>query len=51
MNLDPGTMADIKLGKPLALLMDKDEPTLKAQLASLQKTAYEAYGTPHLATG
>jgi len=56
MNIDGRTMAGIKLGKPLILLMKKDEPSisyhgrlltiaLKAQLASLQKTAYEAYGT------
>lgn len=57
MNIDGRTMAGIKLGKPLILLMKKDEPSttyllalltiaLKAQLASLQKTAYEAYGKP-----
>ena len=56
MNIDGRTMAGIKFGKPLILLMKKDEPcmyslrrllmiALKAQLASLQKTAYEAYGT------
>jgi hypothetical protein len=54
MNIDGRTMAAIKLGKPLILLMKKDEPStiylgftnlaLKAQLTSLQKTAYEAYG-------
>ena len=57
MNIDGRTMAGIKLGKPLILLMKKDEPSiscggyfltsaLKAQLVSLQKTAYEAYGIP-----
>ena len=56
MNIDGRTMAGIKFGKPLVLLMKKEEPSkqflrilltvaLKAQLASLQKTAYEAYGT------
>ena len=62
MNLDGRTMAGIKMGKALILLMKKDEPSiplppttikdkhlltilaLKAQLASLSKTAYEAYG-------
>jgi hypothetical protein len=54
MNIDGRTMAGIKLGKPLIVLIKKDEPSmtwltllmvgLKAQLASLQKIAYEAYG-------
>ena len=59
MNMDPGKMAEIKFGKPLILLMSKDEPSisistkalmiaLKAQLTSLQKTAYEAYGKTYL---
>ena len=44
MNIDGRTMAGIKLGKPLIVLIKKDEPSLKAQLGSLQKIAYEAYG-------
>jgi hypothetical protein len=55
MNIDGRTMAGIKFGKPLILLIKKDEPSmyfiglyliigLKAQLASLQNLAYEAYG-------
>jgi hypothetical protein len=53
--MDGRIMAAIKLGKPLILLMQKEEPSiqiaeqfltegLKAQLMSLQKIAYEAYG-------
>jgi hypothetical protein len=55
--MDGRTMAAIKLGKPLILLMKKEEPStrvtkrlltegLKVQLTSLQKIAYEAYGKP-----
>jgi hypothetical protein len=44
MNIDGRTMAGIKLGKPLIVLIKKDDPSLKAQLGSLQKIAYEAYG-------
>jgi hypothetical protein len=44
MNIDGRTMAGIKLGKPLIVLIKKNEPSLKAQLGSLQKVAYEAYG-------